>query len=97
MLRAQLHGAQQELGLLHQQLPQVQWQNTPPPPEQGNWAESSLKIEGVYNDATKQKSLIGTRVEIECGPQVSMSYLNPKSLTLDEVCAACNLTCVIFD
>ena len=33
MLRSQLHGAQQELGLLHQQLLQVQWQNTPPPPE----------------------------------------------------------------
>ena len=36
-----------------------------------------MQIEGVYNDATKQESRIGKRVEIERGPQVSMSYLNP--------------------
>ena len=36
-----------------------------------------MQIEGVYHDATKQESRIGKRVEIERGPQVSMSCLNP--------------------
>ena len=41
-------------------------------------ARGGMQIEGVYNDATKQESRIGKRVEIERGPQVSMFYLNPK-------------------
>ena len=42
------------------------------------FARGGMQIEGVYNDATKQESRIGKRVEIERGPQVSMFYLNPK-------------------
>ena len=34
-----------------------------------------MQIEGVYNDATKQESRIGKRVEIERGPQVSICLL----------------------
>jgi len=33
------------------------------------------KIEGVYNDSTKQESRIGKRVEIERGPQVLLLHL----------------------
>jgi hypothetical protein len=53
MLRAQLHGAQQELGLLHQQLLQVQWQNTPPPSEPESWAELQVSLAAMRQQVSE--------------------------------------------
>ena len=53
MLRAQLHRAEQELCLQQQQLLQVQWQNTPPPPEPGSWAELQVSLAAMRQQVSE--------------------------------------------